>query len=125
MRGTGRTTWILYGGLAVLSVGACDFVEPLTTNPNAVPDATLDQLLAGVAVNAYDKIHWWDAENLWLQQLDGIDRQLVSLLSTFDWESRGARGRAAVSTSAFSRSTKCSSSADSPASTATSRIPRL
>jgi hypothetical protein len=60
-------------------VGACDFVEPLTTNPNAVPDATLDQLLAGVAVNAYDKIHWWDAENLWLQQLDGIDRQLVSL----------------------------------------------
>ncbi len=58
--------------VALLSgvLGACDFIEPITENPNVVPDATLDQLLVGVSQEAFGQLDGNRAIKLWMQQLD-------------------------------------------------------
>ena len=63
------------------ALGACEFIDPVTTNPNAVPDATLDQLFTGIQVNT-----WFFGEGqisrlaaLWTQQMTGTDRQFTAL----------------------------------------------
>lgn len=63
------------------ALGACDFIDPITTNPNAVPDAALDQLFTGIQVNT-----WFFGEGqisrlsaLWTQQMTGTDRQFTAL----------------------------------------------
>ena len=33
------------------SLTACDFIQPITEDPNTVPSATLDQLIVGSSVN--------------------------------------------------------------------------
>ncbi len=71
----------LGAALLVAAVGACDFIDPITTDPNAVPEATTDQLFTGVQVNT-----WFFGEgqisrlsSLWTQQMTGTDRQFTSL----------------------------------------------
>src|SRR5690606_38926029 len=63
------------------SLGACDFIESTGTNPNAVPVASLDQLLIGAQVNSY----FFTTSELsriaavWTQQMAGTDRQFAAL----------------------------------------------
>ena len=63
------------------SLWACDFLDPITADPNAVPDAALDQLFTGIQVNT-----WFFGEGqisrlaaLWTQQMTGTDRQFTAL----------------------------------------------
>lgn len=67
--------------LLTLFLGACDFVDPVTTNPNAVPTATMDQLLTSIQVNSYFIAEGQLARiaSLWTQQMSGTDRQFVSI----------------------------------------------
>ena len=71
---------VLAGALLAGALGACDFVEPVTLDPNAVPDAALDQLFTGIQVNT-----WFFGEGqisrltaLWTQQMTGTDRQFTA-----------------------------------------------
>lgn len=66
------------------SLGACDYVQPTDINPNAVADATLDQLFTGAQLNAFfmaeDQINRFSS--IWMQQLAGTDRQF-SIFDTY------------------------------------------
>ncbi|MGE0159704.1 MAG: SusD/RagB family nutrient-binding outer membrane lipoprotein [Gemmatimonadales bacterium] len=64
------------------SLGACDFISPVESNPNSVPEATLDQLFTGAQVVSFfvgtgglSRI-----TSIWTQQMAGTDRQFA----TFD-----------------------------------------
>jgi hypothetical protein len=64
------------------SLTACDFIEPITENPNQVPVATMDQLLVGASVN-FMRMQEGQSSRLiamWLQQMAGNQRQF----SNFD-----------------------------------------
>lgn len=81
-----RKRWrgALAGALFGLSLGGCDFIAPTESNPNVVPDATLNQLLVAAQVLTY---FWNEADNsrfpaVWMQQMDGTDRQF-SAYSTY------------------------------------------
>ncbi|MDE0395794.1 MAG: SusD/RagB family nutrient-binding outer membrane lipoprotein [Gammaproteobacteria bacterium] len=72
---------VLAAALLAGSLGACEFVDPITVDPNAVPEAALDQLFTGVQVNT-----WFFGEGqisrlaaLWTQQMTGTDRQFTAL----------------------------------------------
>jgi hypothetical protein len=56
----------LLGGV----LGACGFLEPVTEDPNLLPDATLDQLLVGVYVPAIDQLRGRLGFSVWMQQWD-------------------------------------------------------
>jgi hypothetical protein len=59
------------------SLTACDFIQPITENPNAVPVATLDQLLVGASVN-FMRMQEGQSSRLiamWMQQMAGNQRQ--------------------------------------------------
>jgi len=67
-----------------ISLAGCDFIAPTESNPNVVPDATLNQLLVAAQVLSY---FWNEADNsrfpsVWMQQMDGTDRQF-SAYSTY------------------------------------------
>lgn len=75
--------WSRALGAALLagSLGACDFIESTSSDPNNVPDATLDQHAVAIQVNSY-----YFAESqigrlaaMWTQQMAGTDRQFVAL----------------------------------------------
>jgi hypothetical protein len=64
------------------TLGACEFISPVETNPNTVPEATVDQLFTGAQVVSYflgtgglSRI-----AAIWTQQMAGVDRQFA----TFD-----------------------------------------
>ncbi len=64
------------------TLGACEFISPVETNPNTVPEATVDQLFTGAQVISYflgtgglSRI-----AAIWTQQMAGTDRQFA----TFD-----------------------------------------
>ena len=67
------------GGAVLLTVllAGCDFIKPVTVDPNAVPTATVDQLLIAVTVNSYLQAEGQTSRvpAVWLQQMDGTDRQ--------------------------------------------------
>ncbi len=67
--------------LLTLFLGGCDFTDPVDTNPNAVPVATLDQLFTGIQVNSYFLVEGQISRlaAIWTQQMAGTDRQFVSL----------------------------------------------
>ncbi len=76
-----RVSRALGAVLLMGSLGACEFIEPITVDPNAVPEATVDQLFTGIQVNT-----WFFAEgqisrlsSLWTQQMTGTDRQFTAL----------------------------------------------
>ena len=71
----------LSAALFLGALGACDLLEPVTTNPHLVPEATVDQLFTGIQLNT-----WFFAEgqlsrlsSLWTQQMTGTDRQFKAL----------------------------------------------
>lgn len=68
--------------LVTLTLGACDFISPVDSNPNAVPEATVDQLFTGAQVVSYFLSHGGLSRiaSIWTQQMAGTDRQFA----TFD-----------------------------------------
>jgi hypothetical protein len=72
-------------------LGGCDFVDPIETDPNAIPSATLDQLLTGVEVNAFSfsEGHLARIASMWTQQMAGTDRQFTILDSWVFTEEEG------------------------------------
>ena len=81
-----RKRWrgVLAGALLGVSLAGCDFISPTESNPNVVPNATLNQLLVAAQVLSY---FWNEADNsrfpaVWMQQMDGTDRQF-SAYSTY------------------------------------------
>jgi len=71
-------------GASVLAVtlGACGFISPVDSNPNAVSNATVDQLFTGIQVNTFFLATGGLSRiaSIWTQQMAGTDRQFV----TFD-----------------------------------------
>lgn len=67
--------------LAGASMTACDFVSPTETNPNVLPEATLDQLFTGVQVNTFyiSQMQMHRLASMWTQQMAGTDRQFRAL----------------------------------------------
>ena len=64
------------------SLTACDFIQPITEDPNAVPSATLDQVIVGASVN-FMRLQEGQSSRLvatWMQQMAGNQRQF----SNFD-----------------------------------------
>ena len=51
MRRSTRSIAVL--AVVAMSVGACEFISPIESNPNAVPEASIDQLFVGVQVMAF------------------------------------------------------------------------
>jgi len=68
--------------LVALTLGACDFISPIEANPNAVPEATVDQLFTGAQVVSFFLSHGGLSRiaAIWTQQMAGTDRQFA----TFD-----------------------------------------
>jgi hypothetical protein len=74
------TKWLRFAVVAGTLAGwtaACDFVEPTSSNPNSLPDATIDQLFVASQINA-----WFFNEgdlsrhtSVFFQQMGGTDRQ--------------------------------------------------
>jgi hypothetical protein len=67
------------GGAVLLTalLAGCDFIKPVDVDPNAVPTATVDQLLIGATVNSYLQAEGQSSRvpAVWLQQMAGTDRQ--------------------------------------------------
>lgn len=63
--------------LLTATLASCDFIEPTQVNPNAVPDATLDQLFTGIQVNTifFSEGQLSRLSAVWTQQMTGTDRQ--------------------------------------------------
>jgi hypothetical protein len=63
------------------SLSGCQFIEGITTNPNAVPQATPDQLLVSIQLNQYlwDEGQMARLTSMWTQQMAGTDRQFQTL----------------------------------------------
>lgn len=63
-----------------LSLGACDFITASEGNPNAVPDATVDQLFVAAQVNAFfiTEDNTARIAAMWTQQAAGADRQFAA-----------------------------------------------
>ncbi len=79
-----RNRWSRAAGVALvagLALGGCDFISPIDTNPNAVPTATVDQLLTSVQVNTFFFSEGQIARltSMWLQQMAGNQRQFSQL----------------------------------------------
>ena len=79
MRTMDRTRRVAGTLLLVLTLGACDFISPVETNPNAVPTATVDQLFTGVQVNTFFFAEGQISRiaSIWTQQMAGTDRQFA------------------------------------------------
>ena len=67
--------------LLTLFLGGCDFISPVTSNPNAVPTASADQLFTAIQVNSYFLAEGQISRiaSLWTQQMAGTDRQFISI----------------------------------------------
>ena len=62
------------------SLSGCSFTDPISSDPNAVPDATVDQLFTAIQVTTYlwTGGHLSRLMSVWQQQMDGTDRQFAS-----------------------------------------------
>ena len=80
-------------GIALIAglLGGCDFVDPIETDPNAIPDATINQILTAVEVNAFSFSEGQLARlaSIWTQQMAGTDRQFTILDSWIFTEEEG------------------------------------
>jgi hypothetical protein len=76
-RGRGALAAVLMASL----LAGCNFVDPIDVDPNAIPNATLDQLLTGVEVNTFSFSEGQLARlaSIWTQQMAGTDRQFTIL----------------------------------------------
>jgi hypothetical protein len=79
--------------LLAVSLGACDFISPLDTNPNAVPVASVDQLFTGIQVNTFffSEGQLSRIASIWTQQMAGTDRQFA-IIDTYRLNEEDADG---------------------------------
>lgn len=83
-------------GAALLAglLGGCDFIQSTTSDPNQVPNATVDQLFTAIQVNSYHITESQAARvaSLWTQQGSGVNNQFVALeVYVFDEEEGDAQ----------------------------------
>jgi hypothetical protein len=69
---------------AVLLAGAlvgCEFIQPIESDPNAVPEASVDQLFVAIQVNTmlFEEGQTSRLAAMWTQQMAGTDRQFQIL----------------------------------------------
>ncbi len=81
----------LAAALLTGSLVGCQFIEPITTDPNAVGSATVDQLFTAIQLSQY---RWDEGQNsrlaaMWTQQMAGTDRQFQTLDEYVFSESEG------------------------------------
>ncbi len=81
----------LAAALLTGSLMGCQFIEPITSNPNAVGTATVDQLFVAIQLSQY---RWDEGQNsrlasIWIQQMAGTDRQFQTLDEYIFSESEG------------------------------------
>lgn len=78
-RGRGALAAVLTASL--MGVGACEFVDPIDVDPNAIPSATVNQILTGVEANTFSFSEGQLARiaSIWTQQMAGTDRQFTIL----------------------------------------------
>lgn len=75
----------LGGALCAIALAAattgCNFVDSTSSNPNSVPNASVDQLFIAVQVNSYyfAESQLTRIASMWLQQMAGTDRQFSGL----------------------------------------------
>lgn len=84
--------WRALGAALVIGLlGGCDFVEPIDVDPNAIPTATVDQILTGAEANVYSfaEGHLSRMAAMWTQQMAGTDRQFVTVDSWVFTEEEG------------------------------------
>jgi hypothetical protein len=81
MRKRNSSRRVLGAALAVLALAGCDFISPVESNPNAVPEATVDQLFVSAQLNLYffAEGQLSRLSSMWVQQMTGTDRQFVGL----------------------------------------------
>ena len=79
--------------LTTVLLGACEFISPTETNPNAVPTATVDQLFTGIQVNTFFVAEGQISRiaSLWTQQMAGTDRQFA-IIDTYRLNEEDADG---------------------------------
>lgn len=66
-------------GFLMVALAGCNIIDPIESDPNAVPTASADQLFVGIQVN------WMLQEEgqtsrlaaIWMNQMDGTDRQFA------------------------------------------------
>lgn len=77
--------------LAASVMTGCDLVDPIDVDPNAIPDATVNQLLTGVEANTFSFAEGQLARiaSIWTQQMAGTDRQFTILDSWIFTEEEG------------------------------------
>ena len=87
IRWRGALGTMLLAGL----LGGCDFVDPIETDPNAIPSGTMDQILTGAEVNVFSFAEGQLSRlaAIWTQQMAGTDRQFVTLDSWIFTEEEG------------------------------------
>ena len=87
-----RKRWHALGvALTIGIVGGCDFIDPIDVDPNAIPTATVDQILTGVQVNSFSfaEGQLGRLAAMWTQQMAGTDRQFTILDSWVFTEEEG------------------------------------
>ena len=76
---TGRA--LMGAAMVAAGLGACDFIDPIDSNPNQVPSATVEQLFTSIQVNTF----FWNTGQvprlaaMWTNQMAGTDRQFAIL----------------------------------------------
>lgn len=79
-----RKTWLGRAVAAALLAGSlmgCEFIEPITADPNQVPAASADQLFVATQVNnfLFEEGQTARLAAMWTQQMAGTDRQFQIL----------------------------------------------
>lgn len=77
-----RQHWMgraLGAALVAVSLGACEFIEPTTSDPNNLSDADLNQLFTGVQVNTFymSQSIYARVASIWTQQTAGVTSQFT------------------------------------------------
>lgn len=80
-RKTNRSGRAISAALLAASLGACEFIEPTTADPNAVGSASVDQLFTGLQVNTFylSQSIYARVAAMWTQQLAGATSQFTQL----------------------------------------------
>ncbi len=66
-------------GFLMVALAGCNIIDPIETNPNAIPTASVDQLFVGVQVNwmLQEEGQTSRLASIWMNQMDGTDRQFA------------------------------------------------
>lgn len=76
-----RSGRVLTIALTSVALGGCEYITAIEGNPNAVAQASLDQLFTGAQVNLifFAEGQLSRLSSIWTQQMTGVDRQFEAL----------------------------------------------